>query len=150
MHSANPLSCTVPEKPRGGEVKYINVKCKNGRGKRRREDGLEITASFRTFLGPAMAVRVFQTGVQANSTWTVLFISPSISKLCIIGRVGVLIRHHQIVSIASVKVTADTGQYVLTLVFGIRGYVHAGAFVKSYLYVHQNAHTLTHTAHVKI
>ena len=97
-----------------------------------------------------MAVRVFQTGVQANSTWTVLFISPSISKLCIIGRVGVLIRHHQIVSIASVKVTAYTGQYVLTLVFGIRGYVHAGAFVKSYLYVHQNAHILTHTAHVKI
>lgn len=86
-----------------------------------------------SFLGPAMAVRVFQTGVQANSTWTVLFISPSISKLCIIGRVGVLIRHHQIVSIASVKVTADTGQYVLTLVFGIRGYVHTGAFVKSYL-----------------
>lgn len=111
---------------------------------------MEITASFRTFLGPAMAVRIFQTGVQANSTWTVLFISPSISKLCIISRVGVLIRHHQIVSIASVKVTADTSQYVLTLVFRIRGYVHAGAFVKSHLYVHQNAHTLTHTAHVKI
>lgn len=86
-----------------------------------------------SFLGPAMAVRIFQTGVQANSTWTVLFISPSISKLCIISRVGVLIRHHQIVSIASVKVTADTSQYFLTLVFRIRGYVHAGAFVKSHL-----------------
>jgi len=89
------------------------------------------------FLGPALPVGIVQTRVKAYRIRTIFFISPGISKFRVISSVCVLVRHRQIVLIATVEVTANTSQLVHALISWVWRYVYARTLIKSHLKFHK-------------